>query len=239
VGEALEGLLHGTELLGRGGQPIEGGLHVLELGQHGLELDVLGVELAADGAELVARWGERVHQVPHELHLLARHDPSELALERGELVARQTEAPEHLGERVPGVFGHGGTVPWHAVAVPVIGFDHLVLNVADVHRSLDFYVGTLGLTPERVEAWEAGEVFFPSVRIDARTIIDLMRLERSGDNVDHLCLVVDDDIEALAARDDLVIEEGPVDRWGAQGTARSVYLRDPDGNLVELRRYPG
>lgn len=125
------------------------------------------------------------------------------------------------------------------MAVPVIGFDHLVLNVADVHRSLDFYVGTLGLAPERVEAWEAGEVFFPSVRIDARTIIDLMRLERSGDNVDHLCLVVDDDIEALAARDDLVIEEGPVDRWGAQGTARSVYLRDPDGNLVELRRYPG
>lgn len=121
----------------------------------------------------------------------------------------------------------------------VIGFDHLVLNVADVHRSLAFYVGTLGLTPERVEEWEAGEVFFPSVRIDATTVLDLMQLDRSGQNVDHLCLVVDDDIDALAAREDLVIEDGPGERWGAQGDARSIYLRDPDGNLVELRRYPG
>jgi catechol 2,3-dioxygenase-like lactoylglutathione lyase family enzyme len=123
--------------------------------------------------------------------------------------------------------------------VPVIGFDHLVLNVGDVHRSLAFYVGTLGLTPERVAEWEAGEVFFPSVRIDATTVLDLMQLDRSGQNVDHLCLVVDDDIDALAAREDLVIEAGPGERWGAQGNARSIYLRDPDGNLVELRRYPG
>ncbi len=120
----------------------------------------------------------------------------------------------------------------------VIGFDHLVLNVSDVRRSLDFYVGTLGLTPERVDEWEAGTVFFPSVRVDATTIIDLMQLDRTGQNVDHLCLVVDDDIEALAARADLVIEDGPAPRWGAQGNATSIYLRDPDGNLVELRRYP-
>src|SRR3546814_5233666 len=58
---------------------------------------------------------------------------------------------------------------WHDVAVRVIGFDHLVLNVSDVRRSLDFYVGTLGLTPERVDEWEAGTVLFPSVRIDATT----------------------------------------------------------------------
>jgi len=95
-----------------------------------------------------------------------------------------------------------------------------------------------GLTPERVDEWEAGTVFFPSVRVDATTIIDLMQLDRTGQNVDHLCLVVDDDIEALAARADLVIEDGPAPRWGAQGNATSIYLRDPDGNLVELRRYP-
>ena len=77
------------------------------------------------------------------------------------------------------------------------------------------------------------------MRIDATTVIDLMQIERSGQNVDHLCLVVDDDIEALAAREDLVIEDGPATRWGAQGDATSIYLRDPDGNLVELRRYPG
>lgn len=127
---------------------------------------------------------------------------------------------------------------WHAGGVPVIGFDHLVLNVADAHRSLDFYAGTLGLIPERVQEWEAGDVSFPSVRIDATTVLDLMELDRSGQNVDHLCLVVDDDVDALAARLDLDVEDGPGERWGAQGTARSIYLRDPDGNLVELRRYP-
>jgi catechol 2,3-dioxygenase-like lactoylglutathione lyase family enzyme len=125
------------------------------------------------------------------------------------------------------------------VGVPVIGFDHLVINAADARRSLDFYVGTLGLAPERVDEWEAGTAPFPSVRVDPTTVIDIMELDRAGENVDHLCLVVDDDIDALAARPDLEILVGPVDRWGAQGTARSVYLRDPDGNLVELRRYPG
>lgn len=120
----------------------------------------------------------------------------------------------------------------------VIGFDHLVLNVADARRSLDFYGGRLGLATERVEEWEAGQVFFPSVRIDDRTIIDLLETARGTENVDHFCLVVDGDADELAARADLDVVEGPVDRWGAQGMARSVYIRDPDGNLVELRSYP-
>jgi len=120
----------------------------------------------------------------------------------------------------------------------VRNLDHLVLNVADVHRSLEFYVGRLGLGPERVEEWERGEVPFPSVRIDATTIIDLLQHRREGENVDHLCLVVDDDVDELAATGGFDVVEGPVERWGAQGIARSLYVRDPDGNLVELRRYP-
>lgn len=120
----------------------------------------------------------------------------------------------------------------------VTALDHLVINVADAHRSLAFYAGVLGLAPERQAEWEAGEAPFVSVRIDAGTIIDLMELPHDGENVDHLCLVVDDDVEALAARGDLDVVEGPVDRWGARGMARSLYVRDPDGNTVELRRYP-
>lgn len=120
----------------------------------------------------------------------------------------------------------------------VTALDHLVLNVTDAHRSLEFYAGTLGLQPERVEEWEAGKVFFPSVRIDERTIIDLMELPRGEQNVDHFCLVVEDDVEALATSGDFDVVEGPVDRWGARGMARSLYVRDPDGNTVELRRYP-
>jgi catechol 2,3-dioxygenase-like lactoylglutathione lyase family enzyme len=119
----------------------------------------------------------------------------------------------------------------------ITGLDHIVLNVADVRRSLDFYVGTLGLEPMQVEEWEAGQAFFPSVRIDAGTIIDLLQQGSTGHNVDHVCLVVEDDVETLAARDDLVVEEGPCVRSGARGDGLSIYVRDPDGNLLELKNY--
>ena len=119
----------------------------------------------------------------------------------------------------------------------VTGLDHIVLNVADVRRSLDFYVGTLGLEPMQVDEWEAGQVFFPSVRVDQGTIIDLLSGERTGDNVDHICLVVEDDVEALDAAGVLDIEAGPARRPGARGDGISVYIRDPDGNLVELKNY--
>ena len=124
----------------------------------------------------------------------------------------------------------------------VLGFDHLVLTVADVRRSLDFYVDELGLAPERVDQWERGEVFFPSVRIDDTTIIDLLGPGAgAGDarNMDHLCLVVADDVDELAASGRFDVVDGPDERWGAQGIARSLYVKDPDGNVVELRRYPG
>ena len=124
----------------------------------------------------------------------------------------------------------------------VLGFDHLVLTVADVRRSLDFYVDELGLSPERVDQWERGEVFFPSVRIDDTTIIDLLGPGAgAGDarNMDHLCLVVADDVDELAASGRFDVVDGPDERWGAQGVARSLYVKDPDGNVVELRRYPG
>ena len=119
----------------------------------------------------------------------------------------------------------------------VTALDHIVLDVADVRRSLDFYVGTLGLEPMQVEEWEAGRAFFPSVRIDAGTIIDLLEGERSGENLNHFCLVVDDDVEQLAASGDLDIIDGPGERSGARGQGTSVYLKDPDGNVVELKNY--
>lgn len=71
--------------------------------------------------------------------------------------------------------------------VRVIGFDHIVLNVVDVERSVAFYV-ELGLRPVRLDEWRRGEVFFPSLRVDDHTIIDLLAAPRSGTNVDHFCL---------------------------------------------------
>jgi catechol 2,3-dioxygenase-like lactoylglutathione lyase family enzyme len=121
--------------------------------------------------------------------------------------------------------------------VHVVGLDHVVLNVADTRRSMAWYRDELGLEPLRYDEWERGEVFFPSVRIDGTTIIDLLETERSGQNVDHLCVVVRDDVAELAASARFDVVEGPAERWGAQGMGRSLYVRDPDGNVVELRNY--
>ena len=124
------------------------------------------------------------------------------------------------------------------VRVQVQGFDHVVLTVADVERSLAWYVDVLGLEPLRVEEWRRGEVFFPSVRVTGETIIDLFAGERTGKNLDHLCLVVaPTDLEAVKASGRFDVVDGPDKRWGAQGDGMSLYVRDPDGNVVELRHY--
>ncbi|MFF7330591.1 VOC family protein [Streptomyces sp. NPDC090306] len=121
----------------------------------------------------------------------------------------------------------------------VKAFDHLVLVVADVERALEFYTGLLGLAPVRVAEWREGAVPFPSVRVTPETVVDLVAGERDGSNVDHICLTVEPlDWDAFVAAGDFTVLEGPVDRFGARGTATSVYVRDPDGNTVELRWYP-
>jgi catechol 2,3-dioxygenase-like lactoylglutathione lyase family enzyme len=120
----------------------------------------------------------------------------------------------------------------------IIELDHVVLNVADVERSLAFYTEELGLAPIHVEEWRRGERPFPSVRVSEGSILDLLALARTGDNVDHFCLVVEPmDFDALKASGRFVVEDGPAIRFGARGDGTSIYIRDPDQNLVELRYY--
>ncbi len=99
----------------------------------------------------------------------------------------------------------------------VIGLDHVVLNVTDVERSLSYYSDVLGLAGERVEKWRQGDVPFPSVRIDARTIIDLLQAPRAGgENVDHLCLVLPAaDWEEALRTPGIEIVSGPAELFGA------------------------
>jgi len=124
------------------------------------------------------------------------------------------------------------------VQLHATGLDHVVLTVVDVERSLAWYIGELGLTGVRVDEWRRGEVLFPSVRIDATTIIDLLPGERSGQNVDHLCLVVEPvDLDALAASGHFDVVAGPSRLFGARGEGVGIYVRDPDGNVIELRHY--
>jgi len=120
----------------------------------------------------------------------------------------------------------------------IVGLDHVVLNVADVERALAFYCDELGLAPERVDEWRRGDVPFPSVRVDAGTILDLLAAPRSGENCDHVCLVVRPvDLEAVKASGRFEVVDGPAIRFGARGNGTSLYVKDPDGNTVELRHY--
>jgi catechol 2,3-dioxygenase-like lactoylglutathione lyase family enzyme len=128
----------------------------------------------------------------------------------------------------------------------VCALDHIVLNVADIERSLRFYQGTLGLPAERVDEWRRREVGFPSVRINASTLIDLMKVDGPTDgqpNMAHFCLVTDsstlDEVIQTLTTAGTAVETGPVNRWGARGDAVSIYFRDPDSNLIELRTYSG
>src|SRR5690349_6409756 len=124
------------------------------------------------------------------------------------------------------------------------GMDHIVLSVRDVEKSLDFYTRVLGLQPERVDSWRAGKNGFPSVRINDRTIIDLMlnkaEVEPTVPNLNHFCMFTDGPLEPCVdelQRNGIEIETGPLSRWGARGNALSVYFRDPDNNQIEIRSY--
>ena len=95
--------------------------------------------------------------------------------------------------------------------VRAVGFDHLVLRSPDVERSLRFYIDELGLEPERVDEWRRGEVLFPSVRIDATTLIGpegfvkerLAELRESGVNCLNVALVGSDLKARVAQLDSL------------------------------------
>ena len=125
-----------------------------------------------------------------------------------------------------------------AASVTVTDFDHLVLKCADVEVTLAWYCQRLGLDAVRVDEWRAGRVPFPSVRVNAGTIIDLIAGDHDDERLDHLCLVIaPTDLAALAASGEFDVLEGPATRFGARGIGTSLYVRDPDGTTVELRHY--
>ena len=131
--------------------------------------------------------------------------------------------------------------------VKITEMDHIVLRTKDVERSLRFYTEVLGMSAERVEQWRAGEVRFPSARLNADTIIDFFAsddIPHTRDDVrnqDHFCMVIDyTDMEELKAHFEGIgveIQAGPGKRWGSHGDGISLYIYDPDDNVVELRHY--
>ena len=132
--------------------------------------------------------------------------------------------------------------------ITIRDIDHIVLRVADLDAMLRFYVGALGCAVER----RRDDIGLVQLRA-GRSLIDLVpvagELGRAGGaapgaegrNLDHFCLRVEPFDEAalrahLAAHG---IEMGAVaPRYGAEGLGPSVYLRDPEGNVVELKGPP-
>ncbi|KZS53196.1 VOC family virulence protein [Rhizobium anhuiense] len=116
--------------------------------------------------------------------------------------------------------------------------DHLVLTVADIAVTCDFYARILGMSVEtfaegrkalkfgrqKINLHQAGREFDPKASHPTAG---------SGD----LCFIAETtlaDVITHLQASGVAIEEGPVERTGATGRLRSVYFRDPDGNLLEV-----
>ncbi len=128
----------------------------------------------------------------------------------------------------------------------VAGIDHIVLRTTKLKDMLEFYCNVLGCTVERETTIEtgltqlrAGSALIDLVNVDS----DLGRMgggapTESENNLDHFCLQLKpiSDIEIEKHLSEHVINEVSFhDRYGAQGVGKSIYIKDPEGNTVELR----
>jgi catechol 2,3-dioxygenase-like lactoylglutathione lyase family enzyme len=123
----------------------------------------------------------------------------------------------------------------------LVGLDHIVLRTPASASLIEFYVGILGATVER----ELPQ--FKLVQLRAgQSLIDIIEVEGpisepEGRNVDHFCLRIEPwDEDALATYlrgHGLPVEESGI-RYGAEGNGPSIYIKDPIGNVVELKGPP-
>ncbi|MFN7087447.1 MAG: VOC family protein [Burkholderiales bacterium] len=132
--------------------------------------------------------------------------------------------------------------------IQILGLDHIVLRVSDMQRMTRFYCDVLGCRLERVRA----ELGMTQLRA-GQSLIDLVAVDgdlgkkggaapgREGRNLDHLCLRIEPfDQAALTAHlvAHGVVPEEARTRYGADGYGPSIYIRDPEGNTVELKGPP-
>ncbi len=126
--------------------------------------------------------------------------------------------------------------------------DHLVLRVVDVHRMMKFYMDVLGCKLEKIQEkpglyqLRAGTSLIDMVPVDGK----LGKLGgappgKEGRNLDHLCLSIEpfDGEEILEYLRRKGYDGGQVEsRYGAEGEGPSIYVTDPEGNVVELKGPP-
>ncbi|MCX6406118.1 MAG: VOC family protein [Propionibacteriales bacterium] len=116
--------------------------------------------------------------------------------------------------------------------------DHLVLTVSDIDATVRFYADVLGLEARTFGGGRTA-LHAPGWKInlhEAAAPIAPHAAAPTPGSAD-LCFIVDrtlEEVERRLADGGVAVELGPVDRTGSSGPLRSVYVRDPDGNLVEL-----
>jgi catechol 2,3-dioxygenase-like lactoylglutathione lyase family enzyme len=119
--------------------------------------------------------------------------------------------------------------------------DHLVLTVANIDRTCEFYETVLGM--RRVEFGDGRTALrFGDQKLNLHQLGNEIRpnARHSGAGTADLCFVTTTPIEevvSLLQANSIDIELGPGPQVGALGPIRSVYIRDPDGNLIELSNY--
>ena len=132
--------------------------------------------------------------------------------------------------------------------VKVNAIDHLVINVADVTRSAEWYRKILGM---EVRVFDPGQgkmprtsLVFGNQKINVRPKnadkIEWFTADHEMPGSDDLCFLTESTPEQVVAHlktCGVAIEEGPVTKQGARGAIRSVYCRDPDGSLIEISSY--
>jgi catechol 2,3-dioxygenase-like lactoylglutathione lyase family enzyme len=116
--------------------------------------------------------------------------------------------------------------------------DHLVLTTSNVEKCIDFYTRVLGMTLERFGQGRLA-LRFGEQKInlhDKSTVTDNYAAHPTPGSLD-ICFLADRPLDEVIARlreADIAIELGPVQRTGARFALRSVYVRDPDQNLIEI-----
>ena len=136
-----------------------------------------------------------------------------------------------------------------AEIMEILGLDHIVIRTRDTAAMREFYCTVLGCVPERELSPEFGLI---QLRAGA-ALIDLVPVDSElgrvggappgaeGHNMDHFCLRVEPfDEQAIRRRlaDCGVATEPAARRYGADGFGPSIYIKDPDGNTVELKGPP-
>jgi catechol 2,3-dioxygenase-like lactoylglutathione lyase family enzyme len=126
--------------------------------------------------------------------------------------------------------------------IRVAGIDHVVLTVRDISATVAFYEQVLGMRHERFGDGRDA-LHFGDQKINLHQAgheLEPKAAHPTSGSAD-LCFVTVTPLADVVARlqdAGVDIEEGPVRRTGAAGPIDSVYLRDPDGNLLELSTYP-